>query len=66
MSLKNRESIKQVTDALEPFLKAMTMGCKICGRSSCTESFHSLEEQEEFETKTGRYAPEDDEENDNG
>lgn len=22
------------------------------------ESFHSIEEQEEFETKTGRYAPE--------
>lgn len=34
------------------------MSCKICGRTACTESFHSLEEQEEFETKTGRYAPE--------
>ena len=34
------------------------MACKICGRSGCIESFHSLEEQEEFETKTGRYAPE--------
>ena len=32
------------------------MACKICGRTACTESFHSLEEQEEFETKTGRYA----------
>ena len=27
------------------------MSCKICGRSSCTESFHSIEEQEEFERK---------------
>jgi len=35
------------------------MACKICGRESCTESFHSLEEQEEFETKTGRYEPTD-------
>jgi hypothetical protein len=33
------------------------MSCKICGRNACTESFHSIEEQEEFETKTGRYAP---------
>ncbi|KKM67248.1 hypothetical protein LCGC14_1472960 [marine sediment metagenome] len=32
------------------------MACKICGRNSCTECFHSIEEQEEFETKTGRYA----------
>lgn len=33
------------------------MTCKICGRQNCSESFHSLEEQEEFETKTGRYEP---------
>jgi hypothetical protein len=26
--------------------------------------FHSLEEQEEFDTKTGRYAPDDDNDND--
>jgi hypothetical protein len=32
------------------------MACEICGRGSCTRSFHSLEEQEEFDTKTGRYA----------
>lgn len=25
------------------------MSCRICSRSSCTESFHSLEEQERFE-----------------
>lgn len=25
------------------------MSCKICGRSSCTESFHSIKEQEEFD-----------------
>lgn len=24
----------------------MVMSCKICGRSSCAESFHSFEEQE--------------------
>ena len=24
------------------------MACKICGRSSCTSSFHSIEEQEAF------------------
>ena len=33
------------------------MACKICGRNSCTECFHSIEEQQEFENKTGRYAP---------
>lgn len=27
------------------------MSCKICGRSSCTQSFHSLEEQERFEAR---------------
>ena len=36
------------------------MACEICRRSSCTRSFHSLSEQEEFDTKTGRYAPEED------
>jgi predicted RNase H-like nuclease (RuvC/YqgF family) len=25
------------------------MACRICNRSSCTESFHSLEEQELYE-----------------
>ena len=25
------------------------MSCVICGRNSCTRSFHSLEEQEEFD-----------------
>lgn len=25
------------------------MGCEICGRSSCTKSFHSLEEQDNFD-----------------
>lgn len=25
------------------------MGCEICGRGACTRSFHSLEEQEEFD-----------------
>jgi hypothetical protein len=33
------------------------MACQICGRNSCIKSFHSFEEQEEWETKTGRYAP---------
>lgn len=27
------------------------MSCKICNRSSCTESFHSLEEQEAWEER---------------
>lgn len=26
------------------------MACDICGRGSCTESFHSLEEQERYAT----------------
>lgn len=26
------------------------MACEICGRSNCTRSFHSLEEQESFDT----------------
>ena len=26
------------------------MGCEICGRNSCTRSFHSLQEQEEFDS----------------
>lgn len=25
------------------------MGCEICGRGACARSFHSLEEQEEFD-----------------
>jgi len=25
------------------------MSCEICGRSSCTRSFHSLEEQQNFD-----------------
>jgi len=25
------------------------MACRICGRGSCTESFHSIEEQEQYE-----------------
>lgn len=31
------------------------MSCKICGRGSCTESFHSLEEQTEHDEKFGKY-----------
>lgn len=27
------------------------MSCRICGRYACTESFHSIEAQEEFERK---------------
>ena len=30
------------------------MGCKICGRNSCAESFHSIKEQEEFEKYENR------------
>ncbi len=28
------------------------MSCEICGRGSCTRSFHSLEAQEEFDNET--------------
>jgi hypothetical protein len=35
------------------------VACRICGRGACTESFHSIQDQEEWQTKTGRYAPED-------
>ena len=34
------------------------MSCKICKRQACTESFHSIQDQEDFENKTGKYAPE--------
>jgi len=34
------------------------MACEICGKSVCIRSFHSLDEQDEFDTKTGRFAPE--------
>jgi hypothetical protein len=30
------------------------MACRICHRTSCTESFHSLEEQEKYEEKDGK------------
>jgi len=30
------------------------MSCRICHRDSCTESFHSIKEQEEYE---GRVCP---------
>ena len=36
------------------------MACEICGSVACTRCFHSLEEQEEFDSKTGRYAEDDD------
>ena len=38
------------------------MACKICGRGACIESFHTIEEQVEWETKSGRYAPDSDSE----
>lgn len=31
------------------------MACKICKRNSCTESFHSLEEQKKYEDLFGEY-----------
>ena len=31
------------------------MGCRICGRGSCTQSFHSLEEQQEHEEIYGMW-----------
>lgn len=29
------------------------MSCEICGRNSCTRSFHSLREQEAFDSRQG-------------
>ena len=29
------------------------MACRVCGRCSCTESFHSIEEQEQYEETEG-------------
>jgi hypothetical protein len=29
------------------------MSCEICGRNNCTRSFHSLEEQEEYDNNIG-------------
>jgi hypothetical protein len=37
----------------------VVMPCEICGRSSCTRCFHSINEQIEFDNKTGKYAPDD-------
>ena len=31
------------------------MGCEICGRGACTSSFHSLEEQEEYQQFVDSY-----------
>lgn len=30
-------------------LKPKVMNCEICGRTSCTKSFHSLDEQNNFD-----------------
>ena len=30
--------------------KSKVMGCEICGRSSCTASFHSIEEQQNYDS----------------
>ena len=30
-------------------LKIKNMGCEICGKNACTRSFHSLDEQIEFD-----------------
>ena len=32
----------------------LIMACEICGRTSCTRSFHSLEEQEAFDNIADR------------
>ena len=36
------------------------MTCRICLRNSCTESFHSLEEQEKYEVALDAYSDADD------
>jgi len=35
------------------------MSCRICGRHSCTESFHTIEEQERFTCKNCAYVGQD-------
>ena len=36
------------------------MTCRICARGSCTQSFHSLEEQEKYEVALDAYNDADD------
>lgn len=36
------------------------MGCHICGRNSCAIWMHSIEDQEDFENKTGKYSEDSD------
>lgn len=31
------------------------MACKICGRNNCDKSFHTLEEQDDFDDRFGKY-----------
>lgn len=47
------------------------MACKICGRQACTESFHSIEAQEQYEKEQdlieeARLMTEPEQENENG
>ena len=39
------------------------MACEICKRNSCSRMFHSLEDQEAFDNKTGKYSEDDNEDN---
>ncbi len=40
------------------------MGCRICGRGACCKSFHSLEEQENYDNMYGGFELKIDELND--
>jgi len=39
------------------------MSCEICGRGACTRSFHSFQDQDDFDNKTGKYSVGDDVDN---
>ena len=42
------------------------MGCELCGRGACMRCFHSLSDQEDFDNKTGVYAPEEPQDEEGG
>jgi len=41
------------------------MACEICKRGACTRSFHSLQDQDDFDNKTGKYSEDEEKEDQN-
>ena len=64
MEERRKIRLKMSLSNLMEFEKEDKMACEICGRSSCTRSFHSLQDQEDFDNKIGKYAKEDDDSTD--